>query len=169
MTRVLTLGYDAVMAGATGAKHLRVVDRHHRRERCVGVAVLADICRLHVRRVFARGVYAVVALNAVVDDVYVTERSGRERGGRMTVIAVIAGGNVRRVFARCRDAVMAGAAGTEHLRMVDREHGREHIACMTVLTNVGGLNVGQVLAGRLNAVVAANAVARDVHVVKIRR
>jgi len=87
----------------------------------------------------------------------------------MTVIAVIAAGDVRRVLAACNDAVMTGAARAQHLRVVDRENRRPHIAAVTVLANIARLYVRGALARGFGAVVAAEAIARDVDMIEIRR
>ena len=87
----------------------------------------------------------------------------------MTVIAVIPARDVRRVLAACNDAVMTGAAGAQYLGVVDRENRRPHIAAVTVFANIARLYVRGALARGFGAVVAAEAVARDVDMIEIRR
>lgn len=76
VTRVRAGGSYAVVTGRAGAKHLRVVDRHHRRKHIRGVAVLANIRCQDVRRVFAGCVRTVMAANAVACDVDVVKVGG---------------------------------------------------------------------------------------------
>jgi len=167
---VLAGGIRAVVAGCTGAQHLVVVYGSHRRpdDRCV--ARLADVGRLYVRRALARGVCAVVTTETIVDDVGVVKGRGRPGDRRMAVIAVIAAGYVGRVFTGCRDPIVTGAASTDNLRMVDGVSGHPHIRRMTVFTDVTRLHMcRRILARGVGAVMAAEAVARDVDVVEIRR
>ena len=63
---------------------------------------------------------------------------------------------------------MTGAAGTQDLRVVNRENRCECRVCVAILANVGCLNVCEVLACGVGPVVTANAVADDIHVTKIR-
>lgn len=53
-----------------------MIDRKHRREQVGRVAILANICRLHMRWIFARRIGAVVAVNAVGGYVDVIEVGG---------------------------------------------------------------------------------------------
>ena len=86
----------------------------------------------------------------------------------MTVVTIIAAGDVRRVFSGCSDAVMTGTAGPGYLCMVDRIGRRPHIAVVAVLADIRGLYVCQILASGFDAVMAAEAVARDIHVIECR-
>ena len=85
----------------------------------------------------------------------------------MTVIAIGAAGNVCRVLAGGYYAVMAGAAATEHLRMVYRVNRHPDIRVMAVFTNISRLNVREVLAGGFDAVVATDAVANNACMIEI--
>jgi len=87
----------------------------------------------------------------------------------MTVVAGIATGDMSRVFASRNGAVMAGAAGAYHLRMIDGKRGRKHVGGMAVFANVGGLYVCRGLAGGVGAVMAVDAVTRDVNVIEVGR
>jgi len=168
MRRVFSRCRDAVMTGTASTGYLCVVDSIDGRPYVGAMAVLADIRRLYVSQVLARGFRAVMATDAVAGDVYVIEVRGPPGNRRVTIVASIVTGDVRRMFADCRDAVMAGATGADHLRMVDRKNGHEHIRAVTVLANVTGLHMLWVLAGRFHAVVAVDAIAGDVHVIEIR-
>ena len=73
MRRVFAGGNDAIMAGVTGSQYLRVIHSHHGRKHISGVAILADIRCLNVRRVFADCFCAVVTADTVTGDVQVIE------------------------------------------------------------------------------------------------
>ena len=85
----------------------------------------------------------------------------------MTVIAIGAAGNVCRVLAGGYYAVMAGAAATEHLRMVYGINRHPDIRVMAVFANISRLNVREVLAGGFDAVVATDAVANNACMIEI--
>ena len=73
MGRALAGCLSAVMAGATTAQNLGVIDGHRRRKDVGGVAVLTDVRCLHVGRILANCVGTVVATDAVTSDVHVIE------------------------------------------------------------------------------------------------
>ena len=87
----------------------------------------------------------------------------------MTVIAGDAACDMRRVLAGSDDTVMAGAAGPDHLAVIDSHHGHENVGAVAIFTDIGRLNVCQVLARCIRAVMAANAVAGNIYVVEICR
>lgn len=169
MCRVLAGCRDAVMAGTAGAQYLCVIDRKHGCPHIRGMAVFADIRGLHMRRTFARSIRAVMTAGTVSGDVDVIEVGGQPARRRVTVVASVAAGNVRRVLASRRDTVMAGTAGTQYLRMVDRKDRRPQVRGMAIFTDIARLNVRRALAGRFHAVMAAGTVAGDADVVKIGR
>lgn len=79
------------------------------------------------------------------------------------------GVEVTGILTRCRHSVVTGRAGPQYLAVVNGENGREHIRRMAVFTYVGRLYVCRVLARSVRAVMAAEAVARNIHVIEIRR
>ena len=160
---------DAVMTRAAGAQDLCVVHGKHGRKYIGRMTVFANVARLHMRRAFACRVSAVVAAKAVAGDVDVIEVRRQPANRRMTVVAVVAAGDVVQVFAGGREPVMTGAAGARHLRMVNEIRGRPDSRVVTVFTHIGGLYVCQTLAGGCSTVVAADAIARDAHMVEVRR
>lgn len=85
----------------------------------------------------------------------------------MTVIAISATGNVRRVLACGNYAVMARAAGSEHLCMVYRVNGHPDIRVMAVFTHISRLNVREIFAGGFDAIVTADAIANDACMIEI--
>ncbi len=133
------------------------------------MAVFTDIRGLNVHRAFAGSVYTVVAVHTATCDVNVIEIGRCPGDCGMTVIAVIAARNMRRALAGCSDAVMAGAATTQNLCVVDSHHRRKHIRGVAIFADICRLNVCRVFASRLRAVMAADAVTKDVHVIEIRR
>lgn len=80
----------AVMTRATRTQHLRMVHRIDRFPHVCGVAIFADIGRLHVLRPLACGVCAVVAAKAVAGNIDVIEVSRDPASRRVAVLAVIA-------------------------------------------------------------------------------
>ena len=111
----------AVVTRRTGAQHLVMVDGDHGRPHIGAVAILADIRRLRVQRALACCVYTVVAAAAVIRDIRMIEVCRRPRDRCMAVVAIVAAGDMRRMFADGDGAVMAGTAGANDLRVVDRE------------------------------------------------
>ena len=67
-----------------------------------------------------------------------------------------------------RVAVMAGEAGPEYLRVVNRVGRRERHVVVTVLANVARIDMGWILAGCLDAVMAVDTVCGNAAVVEIR-
>ncbi len=85
----------------------------------------------------------------------------------MTVVAISAAGNVCCVLACGNYSVVAGAAGTNYLCMVNRENRCPDIRVMAVLADVSRLDVSEIFAGGLDAVMAADAIANDAGVIEI--
>ena len=122
-----------------------------------------------MRRIFAGRFCAVMAAYAVAGDVDVIEVRGQPADGAVTIVTGVTTGNMRQVFAYRDDAIMAGAASPDNLRVVNRHYGCENIGRVAVLAHIGRLNVRHILARRVGAVVTANAIARDVDVIEVRR
>ncbi len=87
----------------------------------------------------------------------------------MTAIAVGAARDMGGMFARRSNAIVTGAAFTQHLTVVHCESRRPNIRIVAILADVSGLYMRETLASRLNSVVAADAVARNIQVVEISR
>ena len=87
----------------------------------------------------------------------------------MAVVAIDTAGNVSGMFASCRHAVMAGAASTYDLRVVDRGDWNKRDRAVTVFANIACLYVGRALADRCSAIMATETVAENAGVVEIRR
>lgn len=73
-----------------------------------------------------------------------------------------------RILAGRGDAVMARAAGTDYLSMVNGKCRRPYIRVVAVFADIACLNVRRSLARGFRTVVAAEAIACDVHVIEIR-
>jgi len=169
VSRVLTACSDPIMAGATGSQNLCVINGDHGLPHIGRVAVLADICRLNVRRAFAGRRRSVMAANTISDDVHVIEIR-RQPGNRgVTVVAGIAARDVSRVLTDRSDAVMAGATGSQNLCVINGHYGLPHIRGVAIIANICRLNVCGAFAGRVRAVMAAKAISDDVHVIEVRR
>lgn len=168
MPRVLAGSRCAIVAGATGADHLRMVDRKRRYPGIRRVAILADICRLNVILIFTRCIDAVVATNTIARNVDVVKVCGQPCRGRVAILAVVSAADMCRILAGSDYAIMAGAAGTDNLRVVDCVYRCPDVRVVAVLANVCRLNVCGILAGRFNAIVTTKAIAGNANVVKIR-
>ena len=157
----------AVVARATGADHLSMVDGECRYPGVRRVTVLAHDAGLNVVGVFAGCVRAVVTTRTVTRDVEVVEVRWQPAGCRMAVLAVFAACNMRRSFARRDCTVVAGSAHPDNLCVVDRKSRSPNVRVMAILTNIARLNVCEILARRLDTVVAAGAVASDSDVIEV--
>ena len=122
-----------------------------------------------MQRALARGIGTIMATDAIIDDARMIKIRRQPGDSRMTVVAVISACDVRRVFADRRDAVMAGTASANDVRMVDGEDRCEHIGCVAVLADVGRLYMRRAFSGGIGAVVAVDAIAGDTHVIEIGR
>jgi len=89
--------------------------------------------------------------------------------GRVAHITRYGRVEVARILTRRRHAVVTGRARPQHLGMVNGKNRREHIRGVAVFTHVRSLYVCRVLTGRVCAVMAAKAIARNIHVIEIRR
>jgi len=86
----------------------------------------------------------------------------------MAVIAIIAARNMCCMLAGCRGAVVARAAGSQYLRMVDRYGRFESSRAMTVCANIGSLQVGRAFAGCCCTVVATHTISSDASMIEYR-
>jgi len=159
---------NAVMARATRTDDLRVINGKDGYPDVRRVAVFADIARLYMRRGFARRIRAVMAAGAITRDVDVVEVRGQPADRRVTIVTVVATVDMTLVLAGRDDAVVAGAAGADHLSVVGRVHRHPDVGRMTIFADIAGLDVRLILARRLGTVVAAEAIARDVDVIEVR-
>ena len=87
----------------------------------------------------------------------------------MTVITVVTAGEVSRIFAGRRHAVVARAAGTQYLGVVNCICGRPHIRVVAIFADVACLNVRRAFARGFSTVVAAEAIPCDVDVIEVSR
>ena len=96
-----------VMTGAAAAQDLRVIDHVHGCPHVTVVAVLADICRLHVGQIFTRGIHTVVAVHATARNIQVVECRGSPGNCRVTIVAGLASREMRRMLAGCNNSIVA--------------------------------------------------------------
>jgi len=122
-----------------------------------------------VRIVLARRVRTIVATCTVTNDIDVVEIRRYPGDRSVAVIASDATGDVADVFARSCYSIMAGAAGTKHLCVIDQIHGRPEIDAVAILANGRRLNVRCILTSRVDTVMAAGAVTGDIDVIEICR
>lgn len=94
---------------------------------------------------------------------------GREPGtGAVAQTAILSGVEVPWILTCRCCAVMAGRAGTQYLSVIDQNHGRPHGWTVTVFADVGRRRVSRTFTGGVGAIVAADAVPRDIRVIKVR-
>jgi len=134
---ILAIRRGAVVAGRTGAKHLRVIDIQHRLPHGWGMAVFTNVRCKYVLRVLAGCNRTVMTADAIAGYVGVIVICGQPRNGGVAVVAVIAAGDMGRVFAGRGDTVVTRAATTEDLSVVDRDWRHPHCRAVAVLTNIG--------------------------------
>jgi len=158
MGRMLAGGDSAIVAGATGAEDLGVIDSLCRHPYSWTMAIFADVRGLNVCRAFAGRLYAVMAANAVAGDSHVIEIGGHP-GSRC--VAVVAGGsacNVCWVLSGCCDAVVTTCAITNNTGMI--KYGRSpRGGIVAVVALVAGRNMGWRFPGGLDAVVTSDTTA----------
>ena len=169
MRWVLARRYVAIVTGATGSEDLNVIYRISRRPDNVVVAVFADVGRRDVHRVLACRISTVMAVDATTRNVGVIEVGRNPRDAGMAVIAIVTAGYVVWVLASRCVAVMAGIAGSQYLRVIDREYRRPGGAAMAILASVRRADVRGVLPRSVSAVVTAEAIPGDVGVIEDRR
>lgn len=87
----------------------------------------------------------------------------------MAIVTLVAACNMRGVFSGRADAVMTGAAGPEHLRVIDACNRAECECAMAIFADIGGLYVNRCLADGRATVVAGHAIANYADMVEHRR
>ena len=132
---------DAVVTRTACAYYLSVVHHVRGRPGIRVVAVLADIACLNMCGALAGSFRPIVATGAIAGDADMIEVRRQPASGRVAVVAGIAGRNVSRVFACCCEAVMAGTAVAQYLRMVNGICRHKYIGIVAVLANVRRLYV----------------------------
>ena len=167
MRWVLTCRRGAVVARTASSQYLRMVNDIGRRKYVCVVTILTNVGCLYVCRTLAGGFNSVVAARTIIDDTEVIEVCWPPADRRVAVVAGIAAGNMRRMLARRDDAVMAAAAGTDNLHVINRKDRREYIGVVAVLANIASENMCLVLANGVDAVMAINTLTSDVQMVEI--
>ena len=122
MRRILAGGGNAIVARATSANYLRVVDIRRWGPYRRTMAVFANIGGLNVRLVLAGCIGAVVTADAVTENVYVVEIRGQPGSCNVAVVAGVAAGNVGLVFAGRSNAIVAANTIAKYVIVI--EHSR---------------------------------------------
>lgn len=169
MRRVLAGCSQSVVTGATGSQHLRMVNRVRRFPDVRTVAVLANVSCLNMRLSLTSRLHAIVATHTIAGDTDVIKISRQPADRRVTVITAVIARNVRRMFAGRRYAVVAGAAGTQHLRVIHGIGRGEDARIVAILANTGCLYVRRAFANRVNTIVAARTVVQNADMIEIGR
>ena len=95
------------------------------------MAVLTDVCRIHMRRVLTGGIDAIVATEAIARDVRVVENRRYPKRTCVAIVALVAGNDMARWFAGRLRAVVARTAASRHRCVVhvkNRTPGRCRVA-----------------------------------------
>ena len=169
MIQVFARCDNAVMAGTARADNLHVIDNVHRGEGIRIVAVLTNNACSYVSRVLTCRGGSIVTATAVVEDIRMIEVRRQPGGACVAVVAACAARYMCWIFTGCRNAIVAGAAFAQYLSVINRDWRCPNIRAVAVLADVRRLYVREVFACGFNAVVAANAVAANVNMIKIRR
>lgn len=169
MIQVFARRDNAVMAGTASADNLHVIDNVHRGEGIRIVAVLTNNGCLYVSRVLTCRGGSIVTATAVVEDIRMIEVRRQPGGACVAVVAACAARDMCWIFTGCRNAIVAGTAFAQYLSVINRDCRCPNIRAVAVLADVRRLYVREVFACGFNAVVAANAVAANVNMIKIRR
>jgi hypothetical protein len=167
--RMFAGGGIAVMTGTATTEYLCVINSYYWQPTNRVMAILTDVSGLYVGRILAGRVRAVVAARAITGDVDMIEVRGDPTGGRVTIVAIVAADDVIGIFASRDYPVMTGAAGADHITVIDRKCGGESVCRMTVFTNICRENVARRFPNCVSTVMAGDAVADDVRVIKNRR
>ena len=133
------------------------------------VAVFADIAGLNMCGRFAGGVRAIMAVNAIASNVDVIEVGGEPSCRGMTIVAVVTACDVRWILARRRNPIMARAASTQYLRVVNCKRRREYVGRVTIFAGICRLNMVWGLASGFDTVVTVETIARNVDVIEVGR
>jgi len=113
---------------------------------------------------------AVMATHAIAGDVHVTEVRRHPGIAGMTIFTGFLAGNMISILAGGHHTIMATGATAQYLEVIHPDSRRPHGHAVARLASIGGSqDVPVALSGSLHAVVATLAVARDAHVIKIRR
>jgi len=163
--RVLASRQYAVVAGAAHANNLAVIHGHYWRKDVGGMAVLTDIRGLDMCRIFAGRVYAVMAADTITHDIHMVEIRRQPGHGAVAIVTIVAAGDVPLVFSGCCEAIMAGAATAQHLRVINDCHWHERNGRMTVFADVGRANVRCTFPDCIDVVMARSAAAHYLGVV----
>ena len=167
--QAFTGGNRTIVAGAADADNLGVIDVVSRCPDDPVMAVLANIGGLYMRQVLAGRYRAVVTINAITADIDMIKVRRQPGLGNVAIITRIGTGDMRWIFAGRNGAIVAGATGTDDLRVIDNGRWKPQCVAMAVFANVGGLNVGRALASGSGGIVTANAVVRDTDVIEASR
>ena len=176
MRSVLAGGNHAVVAAAAQTQHLLVIDPVGRHRRPLGrefiVAGVAGIGGKHVLAGLAAGIEAVMATDAIVGIAGVVRRSaaGKPAGGGMAAVAFGRGRHMGGTLAGGGHAVVATAADTDHLGMIDAggghrlPGGREFVVAGVAI--VGAVDMGQQFTAGIDAVMATEAITGEQSVIR---
>lgn len=121
MRRNLSRRNNTVVARATSADNLSVIDRADWYPDIGIVAVFTNVTGLNMCSILGGRIRAVMTVYTVVRDVYMAEVRRQPSDRRVTVIAVITAGEMRRVLSNRRDAIVTRITRSQNLHVVNSE------------------------------------------------
>ena len=158
---------DAIVTGGACTQHFKVVDLGSRRPQGRRVAGLAEIRRLNMSGILARGRHTVVAALAIASDIGVIKIGGQPAVCRMAIITGFRAGNVIRRFARSAHAIVTRTTTSQHFDVIHPDRGNPHCRSMAALTEVSRLNMGCVLARGRHSIMATATSSGNAAVIKL--
>lgn len=133
------------------------------------VAVLANIAGQYMIDALANRIGSIVATEAIARNIGMIKICRYPASRRVTVVAGIAARDVPRILARCDRSVMAGSAGSNHLRVINVKGRAPYRGGMAVFATIGRLDVGKALASSGVTVVTIKTTPYHVGVVEYGR
>lgn len=117
------------------------------------MTIFTHIRGLDMRGPLAGCVDAVMAADTIAHDIYMIEICRYPADRTVAIVAVVTTGYVSLVLACCGDAVVAGTAAAQHLRVINDGHWHERDCRMTIFTDVRRANMSRAFADCIGAVV----------------
>jgi len=137
VSRVFADGSGTVMARATSTDYLGVIDREYGCPNCRAMAIFADIACLYMSLVLASRLRAVMAADAIANNIYMIEISRHPGGCDVTVVAGVAAGYVGLVLASRTYAVMAANTIANNTKVIENSR-QPACRAVTVVALIAG-------------------------------
>lgn len=154
VTRGDTSGAVPIVAAATIADHIGMINPDHRSPRATAMAILAKVTGVDMAAVFSRCRGTVVTTDTISGVICVIEISGHPCRGRVTKIAGIVTGDMGRRLAGRGGTIVTAMASANDIRVIDPDHWSPGRIAVAVLTDIASLDMGTVLAGCCGSIMA---------------